>query len=101
MLFASLEEASEFFREGATGYSARRDRRFLDGLELQAQAWKIEPAIVWSAASSYFDDPRLYPPGTAVLDNALVMRDIPARLRRRPRLDTHPHAEETPNASYQ
>jgi hypothetical protein len=87
-LFASLDEASEFFRQGAAGYSTGRDPRFLDGLELATATWRIEPAVVRVAASSYFDDPALFPPGSAVLDTALVMRDLPARWRALPRLDT-------------
>jgi hypothetical protein len=87
-LFASLEEASEFFRQGAAGYSTARNPRFLDGLELATSTWRIEPATVRSASSSYFDDTRLFPPGSAVLDTALVMRDLPARWTALPRLDT-------------
>jgi hypothetical protein len=87
-LFGSLDEASAFFREGAAGYSPGRDPQALDGLELRTETWRIEPAIVNAATSSFFDDPRLFPGGTAVLDNALVMRDVRAGWRSLPRLWT-------------
>jgi hypothetical protein len=91
-LFGSLAAASEFFREGAAGYSTARDPRSLDGLELATDSWLIEPAVVRSAESSWFDDPARFPPGTAVLDTALVMRDLPARWRSLPSLPTAPAA---------
>jgi hypothetical protein len=82
-LFAGLQEASDFFRRGAAGLSATRDstRRGAggyDGLDLRADRWAVEPAEVRAASSSFFDDARLFPPGSATLDCALLMRDIPA-----------------------
>ncbi|HKS98756.1 MAG TPA: DUF2071 domain-containing protein [Rugosimonospora sp.] len=75
-LFANLHEASDFFRQGAAGYSARRDGRCLDGLELQTAAWQIEPAEILTARSTFFDDTTRFPPGSATLDGALLMRGI-------------------------
>jgi len=89
-LFASLDEASAFFRDGAAGFSPGRDPAAHDGLELRTEGWRVEPTIVRAAASSYFDDPRLFPPGTAVLDNALVMRDVRATWHSLPRLGSGP-----------
>jgi hypothetical protein len=77
-LFPGLRDASDFFRHGSAGFSATRDRGRLDGLELRADRWVVEPAEVRSVSSSFFDDARLFPPGSATLDCALVMRDIPA-----------------------
>ncbi|MFE6710566.1 DUF2071 domain-containing protein [Streptomyces sp. NPDC057695] len=77
-LFADLSEASRFFQNGARGYSATRSRRHLDGMELRTDAWHVEAGRVRSAASSFFDDPDRFPPGTATLDCALVMRNVPA-----------------------
>ena len=76
-LFADLAEASEFFRVGAAGYSVTRDPHRLDGLELRTTSWQVEAGTVSRAASSFFDDPRVFPPGTAQLDTALIMRDVP------------------------
>jgi hypothetical protein len=76
-LFAGLQEASDFFRRGSAGFSATRDGGRLDGLELRADRWVVEPAEVHAVRSSFFDDASLFPPGSATLDCALVMRDIP------------------------
>jgi len=80
-LFADLAEASRFFQDGAKGYSATRSGRHLDGMELRTGAWRVEAGRVGSAASSFFDDPDRFPPGTATLDCALIMRDVPAHWR--------------------
>jgi len=77
-LFAGLRDASEFFRHGSAGFSATRDGDRLDGLELRAGRWVVEPAEVLAVSSSFFDDARRFPPGSATLDCALLMRDIPA-----------------------
>jgi hypothetical protein len=76
-LFADLREASDFFRAGSAGFSATRDSGRLDGLELRADRWVVEPAEVISVCSSFFDDARLFPPGSAAIDCALLMREIP------------------------
>ena len=76
-LFATLEEASAFFEGGSVGYSATKVDSQYDGLQLQTSAWKVEPAVVTHAQSSFFEDRRTFPPGTAELDSALVMRKVP------------------------
>jgi Uncharacterized conserved protein (COG2071) len=77
-LFADLQEASDFFRVGSAGFSTTRDSGRLDGVELRADRWVVEPTEVVSVCSSFFDDPRLFPPGSATIDCAVLMRDIPA-----------------------
>jgi hypothetical protein len=76
-LFADLREASDFFRRGSAGFSVTRDSGRLDGLELRADRWVVEPAEAHAVCSSFFGDVRLFPPGSATLDCALLMRDIP------------------------
>ena len=76
-LFADLQEASDFFRGSSAGFSATRDSGRLDGLELRADRWVVEPTEVISVRSSFFDDECLFPPGSAAIDCALLMRDIP------------------------
>jgi hypothetical protein len=76
-LFGDLREASDFFRGGSAGFSATRASRRLDGLEMQADRWVVEPTEVRAVCSSFFDDARLFPPGSAAIDCALLMRDIP------------------------
>ncbi|MEU7036026.1 DUF2071 domain-containing protein [Streptomyces sp. NPDC046237] len=78
-LFADLDEASVFFRGGAKGWSATRTGLRLDGMELDTDAWHIEPGRITSARSSFFEDPERFPPGTAELDSVLVMRQVPVR----------------------
>jgi Uncharacterized conserved protein (COG2071) len=76
-LFADLREASEFFRRSSAGFSATRDSARLEGLELRPDRWVVEPAEVISVRSSFFTDAHLFPPGSAVIDCALLMRDLP------------------------
>ncbi|MGK4580227.1 DUF2071 domain-containing protein [Kitasatospora sp. HPMI-4] len=80
-LFADLAEASRFFRCGAKGYSATGSGRHLDGMELRTDAWRVEAGLTRSAVSSFFDDPDRFPPGSATVDCALVMRDVPTSWR--------------------
>ena len=76
-LFADVRQASDFFRCGSAGFSATRDQQRLDGVELRAARWHVEPVEVDAVRSSFFDDPRRFPPGSAVFDCALLMRNIP------------------------
>ncbi len=75
-IFTSLEEASAFFEQGSLGYSVTNQAGKLDGLELQCGNWKVEPLQVTKAQSSFFDDLRQFPSGSATLDCALLMRSI-------------------------
>lgn len=86
-LFADLDQASEFFRHGSVGFSATRDERRLDGLALHTDAWRVVPAEVNSVRSTFFEDRDRFPAGSAVLDNALLMRDVPVTWRPLPSLD--------------
>jgi Uncharacterized conserved protein (COG2071) len=76
-LFTDLNHASQFLRDGATGYSTTRHPQRLDGVELRSATWHVRPAELTDITSSYFDNPRTFPPGTAQPDIALVMRTIP------------------------
>jgi uncharacterized protein YqjF (DUF2071 family) len=76
-LFSSLEEASDFFRAGCLGYSARSDSRALDGITLHTAAWKVGAMRVDEITSSFFQDTNQFPSGSIAFDFALVMRDIP------------------------
>ena len=87
-LFRDVASASAFFERGAVGFSATRDPSRLDGLELQTAAWRVEPGHVVSARSSFFDNVSVFPPGTAELDCALVMRRVPVTWKALPQL--HP-----------
>ena len=75
--FASLAETSAFFEPGSVGFSVSKDCRKLDGIRLETHHWKVTPLEVLRVESSFFDDPSRFPPGSATLDHALIMRDIP------------------------
>jgi hypothetical protein len=75
-IFRDVAAASEFFRGGSVGYSFRGDGEPPDGMELRTRRWQVTPLSVTAVESSFFDDPRRFPPGTATFDNALLMRDI-------------------------
>ena len=75
-IFNSLESASDFFESGSLGYSATSNPDRFDGMELLCHQWHISPLAVDQVASSFFDDPTRFPPGTAQFDCALLMRGI-------------------------
>jgi uncharacterized protein YqjF (DUF2071 family) len=77
-LFAAVDEAVAFFRTGDLGYSPSAAGG-LDGVRLTAGSWAARPAVLTRMTSSLFDDPARFPPGTCVLDSALLMTGIPAR----------------------
>ena len=76
-IFSTVQEASDFFEQGSLGHSASNRAGHFDGLELSCRDWKAEPLQVESIASSFFDDPQRFPPGTIEFDCALLMRGIP------------------------
>ncbi|MFD3643416.1 DUF2071 domain-containing protein [Streptomyces griseus] len=77
-LFTDLAEASEFFRLGGRGLSPSTRGDHLDVLELSTDAWKVTAGRPRSVRSSFFEDLDRFPPGSAVLDSALVMRGVAA-----------------------
>lgn len=78
-LFRSADEASEFFRCGPRGFSPTRTGLHLGGMEIRTDAWRVEAAEIRSVRSSFFEDPDRFPPGSAYVDSALLMRDVPVR----------------------
>jgi len=74
-VFGSLEAASSFFERGAVGYSPADSTEF-HSLELRSLNWKMESLAVNRVESSFFDDPTLFPAGSAEFDCALLMREI-------------------------
>lgn len=91
-VFATVEQASAFFEAGSLGYSAGRHAGEYDGLELRSRGWRVEPLSVEHVASSFFEDPDRFPPGSATFDSALVMRGIPHEWRAQPSLRRAPAA---------
>jgi hypothetical protein len=78
-LFASLDEAIQFFRNGAQGYSPSLSGSCLEGVQLQCDRWEATPVVINEIHSSFFEDPKSFEPGSVVVDCGLIMRDLPAR----------------------
>ncbi len=75
-IFSNLKKCSQFFQDGAVGYSpANSDGKF-DGMELRAFHWHVQPLDVTNVRSSFFDDRKVFPEGSVTFDNALLMRGI-------------------------
>lgn len=75
-MFASLDEASNFFQAGSLGYSPNAAGDRLQGLELECHNWQVEPLAVEEVSSSFFGNDSLFPPGSVEFDCALLMRNI-------------------------
>jgi hypothetical protein len=78
-LFGSVQDAVDFFRRGALGFSPAAGTGCLEGVRLHSASWAAQPMSVRYFRSSLFDDPDIFPPGTCLLDSALVMRNLPVR----------------------
>lgn len=75
-VFASVDQASEFFRLAPAGYSATPVPGVFNGVALETSYRDKHPLRVNAVGSSYFDDPRLFPPGTATVDSAFVVTGL-------------------------
>ena len=87
-VFASLGEASDFFRAGALGWSVRSKIGEFDGLELRCREWRMESLAVEKVESSFFENTGLFPFGSARFDSAFLMRGIAHEWHARGRLTT-------------
>lgn len=92
VLFEDTAAASAFFEAGSVGFSATRDATRFDGLKLVTASWEVEPAEITAVQSSFFDDTKRFPQGSANLDCALVMRNVPVGWKPLERL----HADQQP-----
>ena len=72
-VFASVDAASEFLRLAPAGYSATPIPGVFDGVALETAYRDKRPLRVHTVASSYFDNPRLFPPGTVTVDSAFAV----------------------------
>lgn len=75
-VFSSVREASEFFRQGALGWSETLTPGKYDGLELRCEDWQVVPLEVEQVESSFFADEARFPTGSVRFDCALLMRNI-------------------------
>jgi hypothetical protein len=73
-VFESVQKASEFFKGGSVGYSPNGSG--FDGIELKTTSWNVRPLKLKSVYSSFFLDSKIFPEGTIVFDNVLLMQGI-------------------------
>jgi hypothetical protein len=73
-VFKDLSTASEFFKLGSVGYSPNKNK--YDGLLLNTFKWEVKPLEVKSVKSSFFENEPLFPKGSILFDNALLMTNI-------------------------
>ncbi|TAE44059.1 MAG: hypothetical protein EAZ89_21790, partial [Bacteroidetes bacterium] len=73
-IFGTLENASDFFEKGDLGYSPNKNK--FDGLRLKAYRWEVRPLDVLKVRSSFFENEAVFPKGSVVFDNALLMTHI-------------------------
>ena len=57
-----------------------------DGVELETAGWTLQPLRLDRVASSFFDDRRRFPAGTAVPDSAFLMSGLTTIWHPQPRL---------------
>jgi len=75
-VFENQDCASDFFKQGAVGYSLNKIGEAFDGLELKTKKWEVSPLSVMEVKSSFFEEESIFPKGTIRFDNALLMRNI-------------------------
>lgn len=73
-VFATVEDASEFYRAGRIGWSRRHDGVTFEPVAVTSEEWSVEGARMLSLRSSFFD---ALPHGAAEFDSVVVMRDLP------------------------
>ena len=73
-VFDNLDCVSKFFQDGSVGYSPHKND--FDGLEIKAHNWKVSLLKVTKVNSSFFEDLAIFPKGSVVFDNALLMKGI-------------------------
>lgn len=75
-VFDNLSCASDFFKNGAVGYSPDKIGETFDGLELKTFKWEVSPLMVAEMRSSFFENQDIFPKGSIKFDNALLMKNI-------------------------
>ena len=88
-LFASMDEATGFFRRGALGFSPSVADGCMDGVRLDSTNWAAIPMTISAMSSNLFEDAAAFPDGTCTLDSAMLMTNIIARWTAEP-LDARP-----------
>jgi hypothetical protein len=88
--FATLQEASGFFKQGGCGFSSTLSGKSLEGMELRISQWSVSPLTVQLKKVSFFGDQLRFPEGSVEFDCGLLMRGVPHEwhgMREMPRLE--------------
>ncbi|WP_171051647.1 DUF2071 domain-containing protein [Alteribacter natronophilus] len=83
-VFSSFQEISDFFREGADGYSPGREDNCSQGICLLTDTWNMKPFHVESSAATFFADTLGIKESDMTYDSAVVMRDVAHEWKRIP-----------------
>jgi hypothetical protein len=75
-VFSSFQEISDFFKEGADGYSPAREEKCSQGICLVTDTWNMRPFHVESSATTFFADAFAIEESKMLFDSAVVMRDV-------------------------
>lgn len=75
-VFESLNEASEFYRQGNIGWSDSGDGYCVEGMRLECPNWQLTPLLVERFESSYLQDPKRFPAGSVEFDSGLLMQNL-------------------------
>ncbi|PZR20725.1 MAG: hypothetical protein DI539_10010 [Flavobacterium psychrophilum] len=73
-IFKNIQNASQFFENGALGYSPGKGH--LDGILLNTYRWEVSPLDITEVKSNYFENTSIFPEGSVNFDHALLMRNI-------------------------
>ena len=75
-VFDNLNDVSQFFENGFVGYSPKKNNLSFEGLKLNAFNWKVSLLEVSDVHSSFFENEGIFPKGSVIFDNALLMKNI-------------------------
>lgn len=74
-IFSNYDEAREFLLQATVGFSPG-SHRDLDGIELKLIDVDIQPMSIRRASMTYLENSVDFPPGSATLDSAMIMRGL-------------------------
>jgi hypothetical protein len=75
-VFESIDDASEFFRDGSLGYSPGNAGDQYEGVELCTDQWSMTPLDVRDVTSSYFETDDRFAADAVQFDSALLMENV-------------------------
>lgn len=76
-VFATFDDAAEFFRRGDCGFSCSLRAGKLDGLQLKTLRWDMSALRITRLHAAFFEDAHRFPAGAVQFDCALLMRGVP------------------------